>query len=389
MTEFLMPSLGADMEDAEVVEWLVKPGDMISHGDIVAVVETQKGAIEIECFQAGVLEEIVAQVGAIVPVGDALAIIKGEAEPPAPLPPERPAAKAGKKVQKRAPEPRTLETAVGERRRVTPAARRLAGKLGVDLEKVEGSGAHGAIQLSDIEEQSKAARARKGGAKAGLDLDEMRKAIGAAMAKSAREIPHYYIAYDVDVTDLISWLSEENESRPISERLLSVVPLMKAMAMALKKTPELNGFYTEGGFQPADDVHIGVGISLRGGGLMAPAIRNVDQRELNDLMAALRDLTGRARSGRLRSSELTDSTVTLSSIGDAKADSILPIIYPPQVAIAGLGMIRERPWVVDNAVVPRSILTLTIGADHRVSDGRRAADFVKHFEQLLREPDTL
>ncbi len=383
-----MPSLGADMEDAEVVEWLVKPGDTITKGDIVAVVETQKGAIEIECFQSGVLEKIVAPVGTLVPVGDALAVIEGEAEPPVAAQVD-PKDKTEPLKRKPIPKVSARKRVSGERLRVSPAARRLAQNLGVDLSMIQGTGHGGTIRLKDIEALSDQPPVEMRQPRIGIDLEEMRKAIGAAMAKSAREIPHYYISYDLDVTDLVAWLRERNERLSVSERLLAAVPLLKAMALALKETPELNGFYSEAAFQAAVDIHVGVGIAIRGGGLMAPAIRNVDQRDLTDLMAALRDLSGRARTGRLRSSELTDATVTLSNVGDARADFILPIIYPPQVAIVGLGMIRERPWVVDGAVVPRQLLTVSIGADHRVSDARRAAEFVRHFENLLSRPDAL
>ena len=217
----------------------------------------------------------------------------------------------------------------------------------------------------------------------------MRKAIAAAMARSKRDIPHYYVSRVVDAGPLMDWLQAENAGRPVEARLLYVVPILKAVALALKKTPLLNGRFEDSAFHRSDAVHIGAATAIRGGALVAPAIHDVDALDLDRLMDKLRDLVARVRGGRLKSSEMMDPTVTLSNLGEDTADAMYPVIYPPQVAIIGCGAIAERPWIVDGAVVPRPLLTVSVAGDHRVSDGRVAAQFLNRLDKLLKAPEKL
>ena len=202
----------------------------------------------------------------------------------------------------------------------------------------------------------------------GFDAAQMRQAIAAAMSRSKREIPHYYLAETMDFSAAQAWLDEWNRDRLPQDRLLSAVLLLKATALALRDVPQLNGFYESGQFRPGDGIHIGWAIALRGGGLVAPAIHLADQKTLPELMTALRDLVQRARAGGLRSSELTDPTITVSSLGDRGAESVWGVIYPPQVAIVGFGRVLPQPWVVDGQVLPRPIVNASLAADHRASD---------------------
>ena len=217
----------------------------------------------------------------------------------------------------------------------------------------------------------------------------MRKAIAAAMVRSKREIPHYYLSHSVDMTDVLAWLGATNAARSPTERLLPVVLLLKAVALALREMPEFNGVYGEGGFTASGSIHVGTAIAIRGGGLIAPAIHDADRLSLVDLMAALRDLVSRVRAGRLRSSELTDPTITVSSLGERGVDGLFGVIYPPQVALVGFGTPVLRPWIRDGVVVPRSVMVVTLAADHRVSDGHRGALLLLEIERLLREPEML
>ena len=217
----------------------------------------------------------------------------------------------------------------------------------------------------------------------------MRKAIATAMARSKREIPHYYLTTDIDVTAVTDWLAAENLERGVADRLLPAVPLVKAVALALREVPELNGLWIGDGFRPSSAVHLGMAIALRGGGLVAPAIHDADRKSLVELMADLRDLVSRVRSGRLRSSEMSDPTITLTSLGDQGVEGVFPVIYPPQVAIVGLGKVTERARVVDGAVMARKVVTATLAADHRVSDGHRGGLFLGRLASLLREPEAL
>jgi pyruvate dehydrogenase E2 component (dihydrolipoamide acetyltransferase) len=389
MIEFRMPSLGADMEAGTLVEWLKKPGDELRRGDIIAVVETQKGAIEIEVFDSGVLQKVLASPGEKVPVGNVLATILSESRPATPAarpaaPVEiapGPAAPAAYGVSVAPPHPRPATA----RPKVTPAARQRARELGIDIALIA-PGSAGIVGLSEVEKtQAKIQPSRE----RGIDLDEMRKAIAAAMSRSNREIPHCYVSSTLDVAPVMDWLEGENERRPVVQRLLYIVPLLKAIALALKASPELNGHHVDGTFQPAERINIGVAIALRGGGLITPAISEVDGLGLDQLMARFSDLVARVRGGRLRSSELSEGTITVSNLGERTADLMLPVIYPPQVAIVGLGQIAERPWVTGGKVLARRTITVTVAGDHRVSDGRRAAQFLTRFEELLRSPEQL
>jgi pyruvate dehydrogenase E2 component (dihydrolipoamide acetyltransferase) len=217
----------------------------------------------------------------------------------------------------------------------------------------------------------------------------MRQAIAAAMARSKREIPHYYLSTTIDLGEAIEWLREENKRRSIEHRLLYGVLLIKAIALALGDFPELNAFYIEDKIVPNNGIHTGIAISLRKGGLVAPALHHTDQQSLDQLMQKLQDLVRRARNGSLKSSEFTDPTITITNLGEQGVEAVFGVIYPPQVALIGLGKVVERPWVVKGQIVARPLVTLTLSADHRVSDGHRGGLFLSAVDRLLQEPDKL
>jgi pyruvate dehydrogenase E2 component (dihydrolipoamide acetyltransferase) len=388
---FAMPSLGADMEAGRLIEWLVSPGDTVTRGDIVAVVETQKGAIEIECFEEGTVRELLADIGTELAVGAPLATIQAEGEPipeaavaeqatpveaeqpvvtapapqpVAPIPPQRP----------QAPAPGVVPS--------SPAARIKARELGFDLAMLTGSGPGGAIVLADVEAEKTQPTKRS-------PQDEMRRAIAAAMTRSKQTIPHFYLSQTIDVTPAMEWLTSFNEGKPPSERVLLGALFLRATVLAAAKVKTVNGHFTEEGFKPSDKINPGLAVALRSGGLVAPAIVDAEQMGLVELMAAMRDLVTRARAGRLRSSEMTEGTITLSSLGDSGAESMAGVIFPPQVALVGIGAPGLRPWVVDGTVEPRHLVTMTISADHRANDGRQASRFLSVFDSLLSTPEAL
>jgi pyruvate dehydrogenase E2 component (dihydrolipoamide acetyltransferase) len=381
------------MEAGTLVEWLVKPGDWVKRGDIVAVVETQKGAIEIETFQAGQIEKILVDLKSKVPVGTPLAQIRTELEgkpaafapPPAvpPAPPVPPLVRAPV-----APPP--IVPGVAPQARASPAARRLAEARRIDLSTVIGSGPAGAITYADVERRLGEAVAPPEIKRAlWLDLNAMRTAIAAAMARSKREIPHYYLEHQVDITACEQWLTQKNAARAPDNRVLMAALAIKAVALAARRFPAFNGFYRDNKFEPAHAVHVGVAIAIRGGGLAAPALHDADQLSIDDLMSHTRDLVQRTRTGRIRSSEISDPTITVSSLGERGVEALYGIIYPPQVAIVGFGKVVARPWVVDGAIGPRSVITITLSGDHRVNDGHAGALFLAKIGKLLQEPDKL
>jgi pyruvate dehydrogenase E2 component (dihydrolipoamide acetyltransferase) len=391
MSIFPMPSLGADMEDGKLIEWLVKPGDHVAKGDIVAVVETQKGAIEIEIFEAGEIAELLAQPGETLPVGAPLARLGAAAEPaPATAPATAPTPRAPDPAapSKPAPPQPALSPSATGPALASPAARRLASDLGLALGDIAGTGPGGAILLADVE-ALKAAPASVPApaptARPGLDMAEMRRAIAAAMSRSKREIPHYYLTHEIDLQPAQDWLTATNASRTPDQRLLMGALLIRATVRALAKVPELNGRHEADPFTPAPIVHCGLAIALRGGGLIAPAILNAETMDADAIMTAMRDLVARTRAGRLRNSEITQGTITVSSLGETGVDALTGVIYPPQVALVGFGTPRLKPAVIAGSLQPRLSVTATLAADHRISDGRRGAIFLAEIARLLQE----
>ncbi|WP_409054983.1 dihydrolipoamide acetyltransferase family protein [Streptomyces sp. SYP-A7185] len=511
MAEFTMPSLGADMDEGLLQEWLVHPGDPVHKGDVVAVVETDKAAIEVECFETGTVGRLLVEPGTRVPVGTPLALIEApgagagvgrpDAEPvaapaaepaaatmaapaaepaaatvaepvpepppaipePAPSPPvlvtepvptsaadgaasTKPHAKAsasttaksavveaGPLIRHLAAEMGIDLTAVhgtgrggritradiehavpatGTRVRATPYARRLAHELGLDLAALRGSGESGAVRAVDV---SEAVRLRGESEHSGtahpLDGESkrperrpptpaephedakaqraaaMRRAIGDLMSRSKREIPHYYLSTTIDLAAATEWLRRANRGRSPGARLVPAALLLKAAAVAGRDVPQLNGFWQDGGFVPGTGVHLGVAVSLRDGGLLTPVIHDADTLKPEELMAALKDLVQRARQGRLRGSELSGATLTVTSLGDQGVESVFGVIHPPQVALVGFGAVAERPSATGGMLGVRPVVTATLSADHRASDGAIGARYLMAVDRLLQKPE--
>jgi pyruvate dehydrogenase E2 component (dihydrolipoamide acetyltransferase) len=372
MIEFKLPSLGADMDEGKLLVWHVKPGDRVQRGQVVAVVDTSKAAVDVEIWQDGVVQDLLVQPGEKVPVGTVLATLLAAGD------------------------------VTTSRRPVSPAARHRAKELGLDPDTVPGSGPNGTVTLADIEaaapkpspaSETPANTATPPAPAAASDVADrqlaMRRAIASAMSRSKREIPHYYLRETMPMAAALLWLRQHNADLPITQRLLPAVLLLKAVALALQRTPELNGFYRDGQFLPSAAVHTGVAISLRGGGLVAPALHDVADKPLAQLMQELTDLVKRARAGSLRSSEMSDPTITVTNLGDQGVEEVFGVIYPPQVALVGFGSLLERPWVVDGQLCVQPVVCATLAADHRASDGHRGALFLAALHELLQQPAAL
>jgi pyruvate dehydrogenase E2 component (dihydrolipoamide acetyltransferase) len=402
MSEFRMPSLGTDMESGTLVEWLKKPGEPVHRGDVIAVVETQKGAIEVEIFANGIMGQPLVPLGAKVPVGTPLVVIEepGTAKtakaasalaagtPAAPAPeaiaaPAPAVPPAEEKGPEKLPGARPQEVAP----RASPAARKAARDRGISLAQIRGTGPRGAVTIGDIERTAQKPQEPR---RPGLDLDKMRAAIAAAMAHSKREIPHYYLTTEIDMAHAQKWLEGVNDSRVPERRIIPAVLMLKAVALSLRKHTAFNGFYlTDTGFQPSQHIHVGVAIAIRGGGLASPALHDCDRQDLDSLMTDFRDLVARARLGRLRSSELSDATVTVSNLGDRGVESVFGIIYPPQVSVVGFGKIVQKPVAVNDAVQIRPVTVATLAGDHRVTDGHAGSLFLNEIAGLLNQPEHL
>ncbi|MEQ1440091.1 dihydrolipoamide acetyltransferase family protein [Fontimonas sp. SYSU GA230001] len=396
MAEYRLPSLGADMDAATFVEWRVKPGDRVKRGDIVASVETSKGIIDIEIFESGVVEALLVQPGAHIPVGTALAQIRTDAPGAAPHPPAEAAAAAAAAAAPVGPEiapagaaaPTRTEPDAGHVR-ASPAARKRASELGVALDQVRGSGPHGVITVEDVERATAPAPTTVPPASP-PPAANMRATIAAAMTRSKREIPHYYLATAIDLKAALDWMSDYNRERPVTERLLAGLLFVRAVARALTEFPDFNGFYRDAAFVPADGIHVGVAIAVRGGGLVAPALHDTDRGSIGDAMRAFQDLVTRTRSGHLRASEMADATITVTSLGERGVDAVFPVIYPPQVAIVGFGRVAQKPVVTaDGGLAAHPVVQATLAADHRVGDGHRGGLFLAAIERWLQTPEKL
>lgn len=392
-----MPQLGADMTAGKLIGWRKKAGDRVQRGDIIADVETDKADIEVEIFTSGVIEKFLVQPGEKVPVGAVLAIIREEGKAPtagAPLTPKAAPVQPPSPAPASAPPPAVpAPPAAGAaeigRIHISPVARKRATELGIDSASVAGTGPGGRVTLEDVERAAQR-KATQPAPEATPDRRErMRQAIAAAMARSKREIPHYYLSTTIDLSRALAWLTQENLKRPMEGRLLYGVLLLRAVALALRQVPELNATWTGGKAALSPDIHVGMAISVRGGGLVAPALHHTDRQSVDALMKNLRDLIQRARAGSLRSSEMSDPTITVTSLGEQGVEELFGIIYPPQVAIVGFGKIVERPWSVDGQIVSRPVITATLSGDHRVTDGHRGGLFLAAVDRLLQEPDKL
>lgn len=455
-----MPSLGADMDFGTLAEWLVHEGDTVHRGDPMAVIDTEKSAIEVESFDNGVVERLLVAPGTRVRVGTPLASLAplGAApeaarpaarEGPARVVPLRPAEDV---PEVRVPKPPTVPP------RAAPPLRHHAAELGVDLSRLVGTGPHGAVTRIDVDRAASKMRraerpsteagttphvapapiaaavaraspyARRLAGELGVDLDTVRggrdgsihaedvvaaagtpaaaapappegavaaashtsrAAIAALMSRAKRDIPHYYVATTVDLGATVDWLRRTNKERPVSQRLVPAAVLLKATALGAREHPELNGFWVDDGFLPADDVHLGVAVSVRGGALVAPAIHHTADLGVLEVMAALRDLVKRARAGRLRRAEMADPTLTVTDLGDQGVEEVIGVIYPPQVALLGVGRIVNRPLAIEGMIGIRPTVRLTLSGDHRATDGTTGARFLNTLERLLQHPEGL
>lgn len=395
MTEFLMPSLGADMEAGTLVEWIKKPGDRVNRGDIIAEVDTQKGLIEIEVFDEGVITELLIKEGTKVPVGTIMALIeqkesvetkKETAPEPAELQPAE---------ERLAPAVQELK-AEDRKIKASPLARRIAAENNIDLSQITGTGENGAISREDVEKviarqkEPTTAEISQSGIteRSGSQLESIRAAIAAAMSRSNREIPHYYLEKSVDMTKALEWLRDANSRRTVRERLLPVALLIKAAAQSLTEVPELNAYW-ENKLLLKKEINIGFVVSLRSGGLLIPGIRQADLKSTDEIMQALNDIIPRARSLKLRSSDLSDSTITITNIGEGGAETIFGVIYPPQVAIIGFGSILEQPFAEKGMMGIRPVLQVTLAGDHRATDGLTGSRFLTVLNKHLQNPELL
>jgi pyruvate dehydrogenase E2 component (dihydrolipoamide acetyltransferase) len=427
-TEFRMPSLGADMSEGRVTEWLVKPGDHVERGQIVVIVETDKSDIEVEVFQPGTVTELLVAEGEKVPVGTAIAMIASESGVPATAPREsveapRPAvaATARRPEPVEAPRPVVATTQAPALHVTSPVLRRLADDLHVDVTEVHGSGPGGRIQRQDVIgasvtpgrgrftprakrllEQSGVDRTRftDRGVVSGDDVvrelarsgqvdtaptraETMRQRIAQLMARSWAEIPHYHVAKRLDLSTMLESLRARNDSRALSERVLPAAVLLCSSARAASAVPECNGWWRNGQFEPATGVRLGVVLSLRDGGIVVPTIADAHELTTVEMMARLSELVQRARHGRLRGSDMVEASITVTNLGDLGAESVHGVIHPPQVALVGFGSVHDEVWPDGGELTIRPTVYASLAGDHRASDGLAGSRFLGQMQSVV------
>ena len=439
-TAFAMPSLGADMDEGRIVEWLVAPGDHVERGQIVVIVQTEKSDIEVEVFESATVDEILVGEGELVPVGTPIARMVPDHPSAAPVEEPEPEPAAAEPAASSAPAaPAAAAGGPGvesEAGHVTsPVLRHLAEELHVDATHLHGSGPGGRIVRADVERAARPAgrritpRARRlmvernlaperfadRSLVTGADVlaapaaapsiepstseaapeqraatertrqESMRRHIAELMSRSWREIPHYHLAQRLDLSVALEHLGAANEQRPLAERIVPGALLLCAAARAARKVPQCNGWWHGGRFEGSDTVDLGLVLSLRSGGVIVPTIQRADELSPAEMMERMTELVQRARQGRLRSSHLGEASITVTSLGERGADEVIGVIHPPQVALVGFGAVRNEVWpeADGTGIVVRPTVHATLAGDHRATDGVVGSRLLTQMQSLL------
>ncbi len=410
MAEYIvMPKLGFDMREAVLVAWLKQEGDQVTKGDIVAEIESDKATLELEAFESGVLLKLLQHEGAVVPVGADMAIIGQEGEDISEMLASSGAAGETKaddsapKVEPAAPtasEPASAPVISDEFPggvKATPVARRLAKENNVDLSRVSGSGADGRVRRSDVEAFLAAPQPAAPAAFApvavptGPETEEiptsrLRQAIGRRMVESKTTVPHFYVTTEIDMGPLLDLRQQVNDALETKGLKVSVNDMIvKATALALRDFPNLNASFAGDKIVRHKRIHVGTAVAVEGG-LLTVVQKNTDLSPLAQVAADNRAMIGRSREGKVKPEDVEGSTFTVSNLGAFEVDHFIAIINPPDAAILAVGSARQVPVVVDGELAVGWRMKATISADHRVTDGAEAAQFMQTLKGILERP---
>ena len=414
-----MPKLGFDMREGKLGEWVVKEGDSVGQGETIAIIETDKASVEVPTFRAGVLHRILVPAGESVPIGVPIAVIgeAGEQIDLAALGVTKAEVKAEVKVEATsqavpaaaAPQPVATAAALeGGRLAASPVALRMAAELGIDINKVPGSGPGGRIIKRDIEAylaaQDQAAKAAKAapapsvtppmaipsyeptmeGYRA-VPLTGMRQTIARRMVESKTTAPHFYITMDIDMAAAMALRAQLNALLPESDKISVNDFIIKASALALRQFPNINASFAGSEIHVHDQVNVGIAVA-RETGLVVTVVRDCDKKPLAEIAKDARELVGRAREGRMKAEDMVGGTFTISNLGMFDVDDFIAIIGPGQTAIMAVGSVKQMPVVKDGQLAVGTRMKATISADHRVTDGAEAAKFMQAFKAALEQP---
>ncbi|MEV6427612.1 dihydrolipoamide acetyltransferase family protein [Nocardia sp. NPDC051463] len=423
MPEITMPRLSDTMEEGVVVAWLKQVGDKVTRGEVLAEIETDKALMELEAYDDGVLEQILAEPGTRVSIGNPIALIgdgtgsAAKSVPPVSAPPVSTesatdgAAAAATTVEFVRTQETSTAAAQGGRPKSSPLARKVARELGVDLATVTGTGPAGRITRQDVESAAQRVAVHAGaeataaagpnaaesspaqGIPVGYDdfeevpLTTVQQVSAKRLTESMQQAPHIYLTSAIDVTDLLAFRADINETLRIAGAgKVSVNDLIvKAVAATLRADSSVNVSYAGDKLLRHNGVHIGVAVAIPAG-LVVPVIRDADRKSISEIAAESRDKAERARARKLRADEMSGGTFTISNLGMFGIEQFTAVINPPQAAILAVGAAADEVQLVDGQVVGRKILRVTLSADHRAVDGATAATFLQQLKGLLEHP---
>jgi pyruvate dehydrogenase E2 component (dihydrolipoamide acetyltransferase) len=436
VTKVVMPKLSEAMETGKLLRWLKQEGDRISGGDIIAEIETDKADIELEAFGSGVLRKLLVTPGTAVPVGGLIAVIAepdedigavaGGGAAAAPARTERPAPAAAATRDAPAPRPSTAAPAPSPapvpaaaapaaaapvaailpagRLRVSPLARKLAQRSGIDLGHLTGTGPGGRIIQRDIEAHlaarpatataaprpamaAVAAAPRPGPETEDVALSPIRSAIARQMVQSKAPVPHFYITTEIAMERAVA-LREELQALPGAPKVTFTDVVVRAVAVTLRKHPGVNASFHGDAIRRHAAVHMGIAVAVEDG-LITPVLRDCDRKSVFQIATESRDLVERTRARKLRQQELSGATFSVSNLGMFPVDEFVAIINPPEAAILAVGAIVDKPVVVDGQLAVGKRMRVTLSADHRVIDGAMGAQFLADLKATLEAPLSL
>jgi pyruvate dehydrogenase E2 component (dihydrolipoamide acetyltransferase) len=415
----VMPKLGFDMREGVLNTWLKTVGDRVKRGEVVAEIESDKATLELESQVEGVLLKILQEPGAVVPIGANVAIVGAEGEEIAGMnggaadESKAPAEPAAEQKEKQPAAPEAVAAPSGEAVsdefpagvRATPVARRMAEEHGIDLREVNGSGPDGRIRKADVEAYlasppapaPAAASAPAPGVVAfeptpppteGVETiatSKLRQAIARRMTESKTTVPHFYVTTEVDMAPALALRKQINAALPDEQKVTVNDLIVKATALALRDFPNLNAAFAGEQIVRHKQINVGTAVAVEGG-LLTVVQKNTDTSTLSKVAADNKAMIGRAREGRIKPDDVEGGSFTVSNLGTFDVDHFIAIINPPEAAILAVGSARQVPVVVDGELAVGTRMKTTISADHRVSDGAEAAQFLQAFKALLENP---
>ena len=371
----IMPALGMAQETGKVVRWLKQDGDSVAPGEALLEVETDKVTVEIEAPAGGTLADVRAPEGTEVPVGTVIALVLADGEE---VPVADPEPRLVREVEAVAAAP--VASITTRRQLASPKARRLAAARGIDLAALTGTGPNGAIIARDVD----GARTAASGGGSDLGVGTVWRVMAERTQRSWQEVPHFFLARDVDASRLNSW-RDAARTKPGNENVTHTDLLVKICAEALRRHSRVNASWSDGSIVVSDGVNIAIAVATDDG-LVAPVVHDADTLDLAAISTRRREIAEAARGGRLRPEDVQGGSFTISNLGMYGVDAFQAIINAPQAAILAVGRIGERPWAVGGEVVVRPVLTCSLSFDHRVVDGARGAEFLDTLASLVEEP---